>query len=221
MKIKHIQGLLEILDKIGVNWIPHAPKVEQDSTYGGSGIKLLVYGGDVTQLSWTYRGLNGVLTFSGAVERYVSAQDATQSRAILVSYNILSFQIMVRESALASVPSYPTLPIDEILISQFIVPPTGQPITPPVITNAKIEWEIYFPAIENAVELQHNVAMTITAAITGTKISTITYSVNDGVSYSTPVFPITVAAGTCTKWKVTAFTGIYIDGSLIIQATKS
>ena len=83
-----------------------------------------------------------------------------------------------------------------------------------------LEWEIYFPEIETVIELNHNVAQQITTIILG-KASTIQYSINDGTSWNTPSLPISFTAGSYSKWKITAFSGSYTDGTIIIQGTKT
>ena len=94
-------------------------------------------------------------------------------------------------------------------------------------------YEIYFLAINTAFEINCNQTNTFNSIDKGTKCNGVSYSTNDGSSWTSIVLtlssgnlytintPIVVSAGNVIKFRVDSFSGSYTDGTLILSATKS
>jgi hypothetical protein len=77
------------------------------------------------------------------------------------------------------------------------------------------EWEIFFAYIYDEIELIHETTTNITSVVLN-HVTTLQYSIDDGGNWVTYTVPFTISVAS-SRWRVTAFSGSYISGSIIIK----
>jgi hypothetical protein len=95
----------------------------------------------------------------------------------------------------------------------------GATTAPSFKTLDAIEYQIFFPELENEIYITAPYGMSITS-VTGVTVSTYEFNKNDA-GYVVPSFPYTLVTNDVLAIKITAFAGAYTKGDLTIFATKS
>lgn len=140
MKIKHIDGLLDIIRQLGVYWIPNAPVVSVDSTYTGTGIRIIIKKSNPTLgLYWNYKGKTKLAT--GLNKDYVVTlkEQGEEPYNVLVAYDTNTNQIEVYDSEYSLIPTELSLQDNEILISRFQISGIGEEVVIPPPTTTTID----------------------------------------------------------------------------------
>jgi hypothetical protein len=131
MDISQIKGLPEVINSIGI-YFNVTPHVDWDTTYSGSGVKMLIYNGNIIPIQWYFKGQKGYATaIQNTTSVIIPAQDATLSYRCLIAYKPFTNTIVERHSSLATEPADLVLYDDEISLSKFIVPAVGSGIVSP------------------------------------------------------------------------------------------
>ena len=127
MRLKHVDGLIPIINKIGIYWTPSSPEYSIDATYVGIGIKLIVRPGPGdSDLEWHFRSESGIAnSIINNVELILPEPDATYSYPVLITYQPYNDEVKLYTGDPADEPETLSLPDNEIPMFRFLISPAG------------------------------------------------------------------------------------------------